>query len=59
MDTIRRHPRTTVEAFGPYGWRRSSPAFTGPYRRRGNGRIRGFLLACAIGFALGWILASA
>lgn len=54
----RRHPRTLVEAFGPYGYPSSrATTFCGPYRRAGNGRIRGWLLAVVIGMALGAVLA--
>lgn len=54
----RRHPRSLAEAFGPYGYPSSrETTFSGPYRRRGNGRIRGVLLAVVIGMALGAVLA--
>lgn len=54
----RRHPRSLTEAFGPYGYPSSrATTFSGPYRRRGSGRIRGWLLAVAIGMALGAVIA--
>lgn len=49
----RRYPRSMAEAFGPYTDNRLYPM---PERRRGNGRIRSVLLACAMGAALAAVL---
>lgn len=48
-----RVPRTMQQAFGPHVDRRLYPM---PTRRRGNGRIRSVLLACALGVGFAAVL---